>query len=59
MPFILTIEQLCNKFEAHRNKRVWWIPQGTQKLRLIGTDDAWWGTVGNKFGMVGMDNGGC
>lgn len=30
-----------------------------QRLGLIRTDDTWWGIVGNKFGMAGMDNGGC
>lgn len=30
-----------------------------QKLRLVRTDDTWWGSVGNKSGVVGMDNGGC
>lgn len=34
------------------------MPKGLEKLRLIGTDDARARTVGDTFGMVGMDNGG-
>lgn len=32
---------------------------GTSKLRVTGTDDARGAIVGSKFGIVGMDNGGC
>lgn len=42
-------------------KQKWarWMPKGLQKLRLIGTGDPWGGTVGNKFFMMGIHNGGC
>lgn len=33
--------------------------KGTSKLRVTGTDDARGAIVGSKFGIVGMDNGGC
>ena len=59
MPFIIIPEQLCNIFEAHTETQKSMNAKGFQKLRLLRTDDTWWGIVRNKFGMVGMDNGGC
>lgn len=46
--------------QSHRNRMSMMnaMPKGLQKLKLTETDDAW-GIVGNKFGIVGMGNGGC
>lgn len=47
--------------QSHRNRMSMMnaMPKGLQKLKLTETDDAWGRIVGNKFGIVGMGNGGC
>ena len=58
MSFTIT-EQLCNRSHRNRMSMMNAMPKGLQKLKLTETDDAWGRIVGNKFGIVGMGNGGC
>lgn len=56
MPFIVTAERLCKKFEVHRNKNEH--NEYLRDFRSLRTDSTWGKIARNKFGMVEMDKEG-